>query len=98
MVVTPIKEFVALNNVTAISQVRTNKNGYPYLTLLSAKFEGGAQNVYFSRTCAMKVVVGQNPKQLGLADYNVVTATNADGETRIKLTNSSNYVKIEDLF
>jgi hypothetical protein len=98
MQVTPVKQFVADNAVTAISQVRTNENGYPFLTLLSAKFEGGAQNIYFSKTCALKVKLGQNPKELGLADYNVVEATNAAGETRLKLTNNTDYVKVDDLF
>ena len=98
MNITKLSVFCASNGVTAISNVRVNENAYPYLTLLSPKFEGGAQNIYFSKSCALKVSVGETPKALGLVDYNIVEVKNEAGEVRIKLTNTNNYTNVADLF
>jgi hypothetical protein len=97
MSVIKVQEFCATNKVSAISQVRVNENGYPFLTFLSPNFEGGAQNIYFSKSNAMKVKVGDNPKDLGLKDYVLKTTTNAQGEERLKLT-TGQYVNVDDLF
>ena len=97
MEVVNIKDFCSQNAVTQISNVRVNENGYPFLTFLSKAFEGGAQNIYFSRAQAAKVHVAQTPKELGIAEYKVVTTSNAAGEERLKLT-TSEYANVEDLF
>jgi hypothetical protein len=97
MQVITVQEFCATNKVSALSSVRVNENGYPFLTLLSPEFEGGAQNIYFSKSVAMQVKLGTTPKELGLKDYVVATTTNAVGETRLKLSKTQ-YVSVEDLF
>jgi hypothetical protein len=97
MQVITVQEFCATNKVSALSSVRVNENGYPFLTLLSPEFEGGAQNIYFSKSVAMQVKVGTTPKELGLKDYVIATTTNAAGETRLKLSKTQ-YVSVEDLF
>lgn len=99
MNIQPLKDYCTAQGVTAISPVRKNTNGYPFVTLLSSKFEGGAMNIYFSKSTAAKVVEGQEPKALGLSSMRVVEASNATGEARLKLTNSTgDYASVEDLF
>ena len=97
MEVINIKDFCSQNEVTGISTVRVNENGYPFLTLLSTKFEGGAQNIYFSKNQALKVKVQQTPKEIGIVDYKVAVTKNAAGEERLKLT-TSEYASVEELF
>jgi len=92
-----LKQFCTSNGVTGISPVRTNTNGYPFLTLLSPKFEGGATNIYFSKNEAAKVSEGTKANELGLANMNIVISANKEGEERMKLT-TTDYCAVEDLF
>lgn len=98
MKVTKLQEFCTSNGVTGISKVRTNTNGYPFLTFLSSKFEGGAENIYFSKNSSKTVAEGAEPKSLGLAKFYVANTTNEAGEPRLKLTNNSEYSSVEELF
>jgi hypothetical protein len=95
-----VKEYCLVNSVTAISPVRINTNHYPFVTMLSDKFEGGALNVYFSQAQAKKVAEGQPAKDLGLDGLSIAHTTNSDGELRIKITSKgvSTYSDIAELF
>jgi hypothetical protein len=86
--------------VKAISEVRENSNNYPFVTMISDKFEGGAQNIYFSKAQSAKVALGQPSADLGLKDLSIAHTSNADGELRLKITSKgeSSYTDIEDLF
>lgn len=94
-----MKEFASSNNVTAISNVRTNTNGYPYLTMLSDKFEGGAENFYFSKRAAAKVSKDQTPTAIGLGQLSMAVVKNAAGEQRIKIcTAGEDYTSVSELW
>ena len=86
-------------NVKAISPVRHNTNGYPFVTLISDKFDGGAQNVYFSISKSHEVTIDMKPTEWGAKDARVVETENAQGESRLKIAGAgSDYTDIADLF
>lgn len=95
-----VASFCKANGVTAIGPVRINVNGYPFVTMLSGAFEGGAQNMYFSKAQAANVKLDQEPSELGLKDLSIAHASNDAGELRLKITSKgeSNYTDIENLF
>ena len=88
-----IKKFCAEKKISRISEVRMNKSGFPFVTLVSSEKDGDgnpiAENIYFSKRQAEHVKKGQKPSELGLSAYSVVEATNEKGEKRLKLTTSS---------
>jgi len=58
MVVETIKGFAKSKGFVQISPaIRTNVNGYPFITFINAKNE--AENVYFSKNSAKAVGAGQ---------------------------------------
>lgn len=89
-----VKEFAKEQKFTNfINQVRFNSNNYPYLTFLTA--DNKAENIYFSKSTAANLAVGEvlTPKAFG--ELRAVESTNAEGDIRWKLTNSSNRVDID---
>lgn len=92
-----IRQFCKDNTVSSVSNVRTNTNGYPYMTFLSEKFEGGAQNIYFGKSTAQSVSANQTPRAINLQEFSIITTENEAGEERLKLSNNTDYTNIDDL-
>ena len=92
------KSFCTVNTVSGISPVRVNSNGYPFVTLLSDKFEGGATNIYFGKKSSESVSEGMSAKDAGLSKAIIVTTENKDKETRLKLSFGGDYTSVEDLW
>jgi len=90
-----LKSYVAQEGVTAISNVKSNTNGYPYVTIVT---DVGADNLYFSKKASSKVSAGDLIKSFA-KDLFVVACQNAQGEDRLKLSfNSEDYSGVDDLF
>lgn len=109
MITKSIKEFCIENGVTRVSDVRaTSENKYPFITLLGTG-EGftkknpedqlGAMNVYFSKSTAANVQVGDKPVD-ALAGLNVAWVEYADDrESRWKFSGSGeSYTDASELF
>ena len=80
-----LKEFMsALSFVDITPIIRTNANGYPFLTFQSA--ENKAENIYFSKS--MQVIAGPTTIEF-LRTLKVCETANAAGESRWKLTDSA---------
>ena len=80
--------FAKEQGFNAVSEVRTNSNGYKYMTLLDSK-TGNSENIYLGVRYAETVTVGTkvDPKTLFIQD-----TTNAAGETRYKISDRSGEV------
>lgn len=91
-----IKDFAKAQGFVQINKtVRTNVNGYPYITFINAKNE--AENVYFSKGGAEEVKAGDNFIEVA-SNYDITMATNAEGEVRAKLCRKGgDRVSIDDL-
>jgi hypothetical protein len=93
---TSFKSFCASTGVTAVSPVRSNTNGYPFVTILRGN---EAENLYFSINASSDVSDGQDIKSIA-NDLFVTDTINATGEPRQKLSfrGNSAYTNIDDLF
>jgi hypothetical protein len=93
---TTFKSYCASTGVTAVSPVRQNVNGYPFVTVLRG---AEAENVYFSIKASADVVEGTDIKSIA-SDLFIAHTINAAGEPRTKLSfrGDSIYVDIADLF
>ena len=93
-----IKEFAQANNIASFAlTVRANANEYPFVTFISSTNE--AMNVYFSKSLAEKISVGDDVKSVLQSNSCMIAEiVNADGEVRIKLIGNSERGNIEDLF
>ena len=84
-----LKKLVQDRVVTNISALRTNINGYPYVTMLTGS---KSQNVYFGQKTAEVVSdtfsVDDNILSF-LADAEVIQTVNEAGETRFKLSKNA---------
>lgn len=84
-----LKKLVQDRVVTNISALRTNINGYPYVTMLVGN---KSQNVYFGQKTAEIVSdtfsVDDNILSF-LADAEVIQTINEKGETRFKLSKNA---------
>lgn len=84
-----LKKLVQDRVVTNISALRTNINGYPYVTMLVGN---KSQNVYFGQKTAEIVSdtfsVDDNILSF-LADAEVIQTVNEKGETRFKLSKNA---------
>jgi hypothetical protein len=84
-----LKKLVQDRLVTNISALRTNINGYPYVTMLVGN---KSQNVYFGQKTAEIVSdtfsVDDNILSF-LADAEVIQTVNEKGETRFKLSKNA---------
>lgn len=93
-----LKKFVAEEGITALCKsVRENTNKYPFITVLRGN---EAENLYFSIKASAQVTAGQDISSIAKDLYVVRDITNADGESRIKLSfeGNSNYVDASALF
>ena len=85
------KGFVEINNA-----VRTNANGYPFVTFINAA--NVAENVYFSKASGASIKQGDVLSIEMLNNYRVAETTNADGEVRTKLVSAnSNRISLASL-
>jgi hypothetical protein len=89
-----IKEFCATNTISAISNIRENTNGLLYCTFVNKA--GKAENIYFSRRATERVTLGDTPKVI--KEMFITSATNAQGETRLKIAIGGEYTNVADLF
>ena len=80
--------FAKEQGFNAVSEVRTNSNGYKYMTLLDSK-TGNSENIYLGVRYAETVTKGTkvDPKTLFIQD-----TTNADGASRYKISDRSGEV------
>ncbi len=92
-----VKKAVINKVITAISKVRVNENGYPFVTVIKGD---KASNVYFGKKSAESVAEGMvlSPDQLRNADF--VHAVNEADEDRIKLSlsGSGDYTNLAAMF
>lgn len=97
MEVQTIKEFAKAKGFVQLAlQVRTNTNGYPYITFINA--ENVAENVYFSKDAGAKVTAGQIIDAAMVTTHQIGLATNAAGEVRYKIIGNSDRIDLTDLF
>lgn len=91
-----IKEFCAKQGFVQISPaVRTNVNGYPYLTFI--KGDNTAENIYFSRKAAAALGAGVPVTKDMLKVYQIGITKNEQGEDRVKLISNSERIDIASL-
>ena len=80
-----VKEFMSAKAFAQVTPIiRTNTNGYPFLTFTSDANE--AENIYFSKN--MQVTAGPTTIEF-LRGLKVCNTVNATGESRWKLTDSA---------
>lgn len=92
-----IADFAKDKGFTQIADtVRTNVNGYPYITFITD--DNKAENIYFSKSGAEKVMEGEVVNKDLLADFEISIYDNDDGEQRIKLSRKTARLSIADLF
>ena len=81
---TPVKDFMSTKGYDLVSPIRSNVNGYLFVTFLDSKNPDDAENIYLSVKSAERAKVGENiDRKWSIVDY----VTDA-GVQRIKLTNS----------
>ncbi len=99
MEVQTIKEFITTQGFNQIaSHVRTNTNGYPFVTFIDAtKTPNVAENVYFSKNAALLVAKGLVVTKELLSGFQIGATENALGETRIKLISNSERLSLDSL-
>lgn len=75
---------VRCGTIRSISVVRTNQNGYPFVTVISG--DGRVQNLYFGKRTSERVAAGQQFTLDELKQLEIGFTNNASGEERIKLS------------
>ena len=84
MIVLSIKEFSKANGFTQIApSVRTNVNGYPFITFSNENND--SDNIYFSKNASKAVGAGEIITRELLSHYQIANTINANGESRTKL-------------
>lgn len=94
----PVQDWMKSKGFVSVHKsVRTNENGYPYVTFINA--DNKAENIYFSKSASENYSTG-TPIQKGFFDkLNIADTTNAAGEIRTKLVSTEGLrVTMEDLF
>lgn len=83
---------------SCVKEVRTNANGYPYITFIND--ENVAENIYFSKNASKLVTTGTAIARGFFTPFMAAQTTNAEGELRWKIVSQgeSNRASIEDLF
>lgn len=90
------KDWAKQNNITSVAPVvRTNENGYPYVTMINANNE--ATNVYFSRAASQAVDAGTPITKELMKAHQIGITINAEGEERIKLISNSARIELDSL-
>ena len=95
-----ISEFVKINKFDEIiNVVRTNSNGYPFVTFIKiVDNKSIAENVYFSKAASANVSLNDVVTIDMINTYRIAKTTNADGEVRTKLVSSvSNRISLASL-
>lgn len=91
-----VKDWAKQNNIASVAPVvRTNENGYPYVTMINANNE--ATNVYFSRAASQAVDAGTPITKELMKAHQIGITTNAEGEERIKLISNSARIDLDSL-
>lgn len=93
-----LKEFATEKGFTGvIPAVRTNTNGYPYLVFVKGD---STECIYFSKSLAATVSVGQILGKAEFAEMRAMLTTNAIGEQRYKICSAgdSPVESVENLF
>lgn len=92
-----IKDFAKSRSFVQINKtVKTNVNGFPYITFIDAS--NVAENVYFSKGASASIKAGDDFTAI-IKDYEICSAENADGETRMKLCRKGgDRVELDSLF
>ena len=95
-----VKDFMVNNGFTQVfKEVRSNLNGYPYITFITAANQ--SENIYFSKKLAEKYVAGTAIGKGFFEDILVAEVSNAAGEVRMKLVSrngESQRLEMSDLF
>ena len=94
-----VKDFMISAGFTqVVKTVRTNTNGFPYVTFLTA--DNSAENVYFSKNASRLVDEGMSIEKGFFNPFRVAEITNHAGEKRIKLVGLGESLRasIDDLF
>jgi hypothetical protein len=95
------KEYCTEKGAIGINPViRTNLNGYPFLTvLLPGEKKNEGDNIYFSKSAAADLTEGEVLSVEKLRTLFVAHSTNEKGEPRLKLTwNRGEYIDINDIW
>ena len=96
MVVQTIKEFMLSNDYSIVPVVRTNINGYPYVTFVDSK--NVSENIYFSKAASVSLAAGIPVTKEFVKGYQIGETINEAGEKRIKLISNSERLSVADLF
>lgn len=97
MEVLSIKQFCTLQGFVELApSVRTNLNGYPFITFINA--DNIAENVYFSKALSLVVTKGLAINRELLANYQIGMGVNAKGEPRTKIIGMGDRISVADLF
>lgn len=77
--------------------ISENTNGYPFITFINGANK--AENIYFSKRASANVSAGMLVTPSLIADLQIATVTNANGEERVKLCGKgeSNRLDLSDL-
>lgn len=101
MEVKSFREVVKAGKLSVNPTIRHNQNGYPFITVLdpSKPQNEQAENIYFGKKSAAKIAeLGLTDIRSIATDMQVISATNAEGEPRTKLSFGSMYVSADELF
>ena len=94
-----IKEFcIEQGFVQIVRKVRSNANGYCFLTFVSANNE--AENIYFSKALDKLTTEGTAVTKDYLSDKEIAVVSNKDGELRYKICSKGESLRVDvaDLF
>jgi hypothetical protein len=90
-----IREFVDAEGYQEVNkEVRTNTNGYPFVTFINAENE--AENIYFSKEQAKLVHEGQNSLE-AIRGKNILEIEYENGDIRLKISGAGERLSLGDL-
>ena len=83
----PVREWARAEGYTVNPVIKTNKNGYPFLTLkkIGTPAGEGGENLYFSKDAASRVGAGESVTSAMFDEMLVCEVKNAGQEDRLKL-------------
>lgn len=89
-----LKDYCTSKGYNIVSKVRTNTNGYKYVTLADRNDGGNSENLYLGQRYGEGIKDGD---VLPINTLFVAETTNATGEVRFKLTDSEGKISDEKL-
>ena len=89
MTKTAVKDFMTSKGYDLCSPIRSNVNGYFFVTFLDSKNPNDAENVYLSVKSAKTMAEGKTIDR----NWSIVDYVTEEGVQRIKLTNSGEDAK-----